>query len=53
MGKLLIEIKKSTYFQDRNRGTEVENRLMDSSGEGDGGTNCDSSIDIYTLPCVK
>ena len=31
----------------------VENRLVDSVGEGEGGTNCESSIDIYTLSRVK
>ena len=26
---------------------------MDTVGEGEGGMNGESSIDIYTLPCVK
>ena len=26
---------------------------MDTVGEGERGTNGESSIDIYTLPCVK
>ena len=28
-------------------------RLVDTMGEGEGGTNQGSSTDIYTLPCVK
>lgn len=26
---------------------------MDTVGEQEGGTNLETSIDIYTLPCVK
>ena len=26
---------------------------MDAVGEGEGGTNWEIRIDIYTLPCVK
>ena len=34
----------------RNRDTDVEeDGLMDTTGEGKGGTNRESSIDIYTL----
>ena len=36
-------------FLGRNRDTEVENGLVDTRGEGEGGTNWESSIDIYTL----
>ena len=31
----------------------MENGLVDTVGEEDSGTNGESSIDIYTLPCVK
>ena len=31
----------------------MENGLMDTAEEGKGCTNSKSSIDIYTLPCIK
>ena len=40
-------------FQGRNRDADVENKHVDTVGEGEGGTNWEISIDIYTLPCVK
>ena len=33
--------------------TDVENGLVDSIGEGEGGTDGESGIDIYKLSCVK
>ena len=42
-----------TYFQGRNRDPDVENRFVDIVGEGEGGTNWENSIDIYTLPYTK
>ena len=33
--------------------THVENGLVDTVGEGESGANWESSIDIYTLSCVK
>ena len=33
--------------------TDVENRPVDTAGEGEGGTNWESNIDIYKLLCVK
>ena len=43
-----------TYLQGRNRDADVENRLVDMViGRGESGTNWGSSIDMYTLPCVK
>ena len=45
-----IKIHSSNYFQGRNRDRDVENRLV---GEGESGASWESSIDIYTLPCVK
>ena len=41
------------YLQGRNGDADVENGLVDTVGEGEGGMNCKSSIDIYTLPYVK
>ena len=26
---------------------------LDTVGEGEGGTNLESGMDLYTLPCVK
>ena len=40
-----------TYLQGRNGDTDVETGLVDTVGEGGG--NWESSIDIYTLSCVK
>ena len=33
--------------------TDVENRLVGTAGEGEGGMNQESRIDVHTLPCVK
>ena len=33
------------YFQGSNGDTNIENRLVDTVGEGEGGTNWDSSIE--------
>ena len=30
-----------------------ENRLVDTAGEGEGGTNRESITETYALPCVK
>jgi len=35
------------------RASENENGLVDPVGEGESGTNGESSIDIYTLSCIK
>ena len=48
------EIKKNglwTYLQGSNRDTE--NRLVDTAGEEEGGTNSESSIETYISPYVK
>ena len=34
-------------MQDRNRDTDAEKGLVDTQGEGEGGTIWDSSIDIH------
>ena len=41
------------YLQGRNRDSDIENRLMDTAGAGEGRTNWESSIEICTLPYVK
>ena len=41
-----------TYLQD-NRDADVENRLVGTAGEGEGGTNWESSADIFILPPAK
>ena len=40
-------------MQGRNGNTDVENGLVDMEEEGESGTNRESSINIYTLLCVK
>ena len=40
-------------MQGRNGDTDIENGLMDIAGEGEGGKNWESIIDIYTPSCVK
>ena len=42
-----------TYLQGRNRDTAIEDRLLDTAGEGEGGTNWESSTETYTLPCGR
>ena len=39
-----------TYFQGRDRDTEIQNGRVNMGG---GGTNWEIGIDVYTLPCVK
>ena len=43
---------KWACLQGRNRDADVENGCVDTAGEGEGGTNWESCIDVYTLPCV-
>ena len=42
-----------TYLQGRNRNTDVENRHVNTGGEGEGGMNWEIRIDICTLPWVR
>ena len=42
-----------TYLQGKNRKADVVNRHVDIVGEGEGGTNWECDVDIYTLPWVK
>ena len=36
-----------------NGDSDIENGLVNTVGNGESGTNRESSIDIYTLPSVK
>ena len=38
---------------DSQRDTEIKNSLLDSVGEGEGGTMWENSIETCTLPYVK
>ena len=40
-------------MQGSNRDAEVGSGLVDTTREGEGGTNCESSTETYTLPYVK
>lgn len=40
-------------MQDRNRDADMESRLVDTVGEGEGGTNREESVETYTLTCVN
>ena len=44
---------RRSYLQSRNRDTDVENKRMDTKGEGGGGMNWEIGIDIYTLLNIK
>ena len=41
------------YMQNRKRGTDVQNRLLDSVGEGEGGMFRENSIETCILSIVK
>ena len=43
------------YLQGKNGDVDIENRLMDMGRgeEEEGGTNGESNMEAYTLPCVK
>ena len=43
----------STYLQGRSGDTDIENTLVDTAGEGEGGMNGESNIETYALPYVK
>ena len=40
-------------MQGGNRDVDLENGHVDTVGEGEGGTNWEIRIDIYTLPYIK
>ena len=44
---------KRTYLQNRNRVTDVENKLMITKGQSGGKLNWETGIDIYTLLYTK
>ena len=41
------------YLQDRTKDTDVMNEHVDTMKEREGGTNWDSSVNMYPLVCVK
>ena len=41
-----------TYLQGKNRDADIE-KLVNTAGKGQGGTNWESNIEIQTLPCIK
>ena len=42
-----------TYLQGSNGDTDIQNRLVDTVGEGEGGMNWENNMQTYTLPYVK
>ena len=45
---------RCSYLQNRNRDTDVENKLMDTEGEGRDGMNWEIGVDIHILViCLK
>ena len=40
-------------MQDSKRDTDIENRLLDSVGQGKGGMIWENSTETYTLPYMK
>ena len=44
------KIVPANLLQSRNRDADIEDVLVDAAGKGEGGTNRESSIDIYTPP---
>ena len=40
-------------FAGRNGDMDIENRPVDTGGEGESGTKGESSINIYIQPCAK
>ena len=42
-----------TYLQGNTRDADIENRLVDTVGDGEGGMNWESSTETYTLLYVK
>ena len=46
-------VKITLYAKNRKRDTDVQNRLLDSVGEGEGGMFCENSIKTCILSRVK
>lgn len=40
-------------FAGQEQRLRLQNGLANMAGKGEGGTNRESGIDMYTLPCVK
>ena len=40
-------------MQGRDGFSDIKNGLVDTVGEGESAMNGESSLDIYTVPCVK
>ena len=40
-----------TYLHGRNRDADVQNELLDTAGEGEGGKNWESSLETYITVC--
>ena len=49
----LYQTTVKPYMQNRKRDTDVQNRLLDSVGEGEGGMFRENSIETCVLPRVK
>ena len=50
---LLVHFKVIHYMQNRKRDTNVQNRLLDSVGEGEGGMFQENNIETCILSIVK
>jgi len=50
---VLINLFAGKEWRLRYGDSDIENGLVNTVGNGESGTNRESSIDIYTLPCVK
>ena len=48
-----IKMVLTNLLQGRYEDADIENGLVDTMGKGESGMNGESSINIYTLPCVK
>ena len=42
-----------SYWQGSSRDADIENRIVDIAGEGEGGMNWEGSVEMYTLPYAK
>ena len=53
--KIKNKIKKKwywwTYLQGRNREADIEKRVVDTVGKGEGGMKWGSNTETYTWPC--
>ena len=49
----IILLHTCTYYQGRNRDTDIENGWVGIAGEGEREMNWEIRFEINTLPCVK